>query len=167
MNRANLLVALLCLFPAIGWALSSDQNQPVRIEADHLEIDDSKRISEYSGNVRMVQGSLNINADRIEFHLDENQNLLWLRIEGRPARFDQLNDNNEPVNASALVMDYYESEGRLEMRGEARVKTGEDLIESKRIRLNTANDTVEAGDPDGNSRVRMVIQPQNRTSGNE
>ena len=49
------------------------------------------------------------------------------------------------------------------MLNKAQFKSGEDLIESETITLNTNTDTIEAGDPSGNSRVRMVIQPNNTT----
>ena len=164
MNLVNSLLLVSLLLPVTAWGLSSDKNKPIQIEADRLEIDDNKNISEYSGNVRLIQGSLNVTADRIKLHFDAEQNLQWLRIEGNPAHFKQLTDDNKPVNASAQIMDYFESDSRLEMRGEARVETGEDLIESENITLNTSNDTVEAGDPQGNNRVRMVIQPKNSSN---
>ena len=163
-NPVKTLLILCLLLPVSVWALSSDRDKPIQIEADRLEVDDSKRTSEYSGNVKMTQGSLSFAADRMIFHFDKNQDLDHIRILGQPARFKQLNDDNKPIKASARELDYYESDGRLEMRGQARLESDADVIESEHITLNINNDTVEAGDPQGNNRVRMVIQPKNSSN---
>lgn len=156
-----LLVALTCALPLV--ALTSDREQPINIEADKLEIDESRHISIYQGNVQMQQGSLQIQANRIILHFNADNELQWMEIKGKPARFQQLNDQQQQLNGSALNIDYHQAESLMEMRGNARFNSDQDSLESEHIRINTSNNVLEAGDADGKGRVRMLIQPRQVT----
>jgi len=142
------------------WAMNGDSDQPINIEADRLEVDDSKNINSYLGNVLLQQGSLTIKADLIVFHFTDDGNLQWLQIEGQPATFRQLNNDGKPINAAALQMKYYEAQSLLELHGQARLQTELDSIESEFISINTATDALQAGGNPGNDRVKMLIQPK-------
>ena len=149
------------MLPMQLFALSSDKDQPINIEADQLEIDDSKHISIYRGNVDMRQGSLHIRANRIDFFFTEDNDLIRLEIQGKPATFNQLNDKQEPMQGSALNMVYFENESLLKLNGQARFQSNEDTIESETITINTESNALEAGNGEKKGRVRMLIQPQN------
>jgi len=64
---------ILLLSPLSAWALESDRNQSVLVEADEVEIDftNGKRI--YTGNVSVRQGTIRIIADQIELFYDGEQ----------------------------------------------------------------------------------------------
>lgn len=162
----RLLLSGLLLYASLpAWPLPEDRNQPIHIESDRLEIDENRRQSSYSGNVRMQQGSLHIEADRIRFIFDENNDLIRLEIDGQPARFEQTSDQGQPLRGQALRIVYRNREALLELTGQARLENGQDLIESKRIRFNIDSNALEAGDPESREkgRVRMVIQPGGTT----
>ncbi len=159
---SSLLLGLLLGLAALpAWPLASDRNQPIRIESDRLEIDESRRQSSYSGNVLLQQGSLRIQADRIRFIFDDNNDLVRLEIEGRPARLEQTGDDGQPLTGQARNIVYRMRKSLLELSGEARLQNGKDRIESERIRFDIDSNALEAGDPQAkeNGRVRMVIQP--------
>lgn len=161
MSRVKIVALLLiALSPFSLLALSSDRDQPIHIEADNLQIDDNRNISIYQGNVAMQQGSLDIKADRIILHFDNDKNLQWIEISGAPATFNQLNAKQEPIAGSALKMNYYEDKSVMELLGNARFKSNQDTIESETITINTETEAMQAGDPQGKSRVRMLIQPK-------
>ena len=69
---------LLLLLPGQLWALSSDGEQPIEVEADELEVRDKEKISIYLGNVTLVQGSLEISADRVVIHFNETNDLVLM-----------------------------------------------------------------------------------------
>ena len=71
--RNLLLAVVLCLGPGAAWALSSDKDQPVLVEADSADIDDAKNMSVYSGNVEIQQGSLRILADKVTVYHEERK----------------------------------------------------------------------------------------------
>lgn len=161
MSRAKIVALLLIsITPFSLLALSSDRDQPIHIEADNLQIDDNRNISIYQGNVAMQQGSLEIKADRIILHFDKDKNLQWIEISGAPATYNQLNAKQEPIAGSALKMNYYEDKSVMELIGNARFKSNQDTIESETITINTETEAMQAGDPQGKSRVRMLIQPK-------
>lgn len=161
MNPAKYsVIILLWLMPVITQALPDDRDQPIHIEADNLEIDDNRHISVYQGDVSMQQGSLDIKADKIIFHFDADNNLKMLEISGNPATFNQLNAKQQPVSGSAQNMKYYEDQSLMELNGNARFKSDQDTIESESISINTQTEAMQAGDTDGKSRVRMLIQPR-------
>ncbi len=158
-----LLSGLLLCASLPAWPLPEDRNQPIHIESDRLEIDENRHQSSYSGHVRMQQGSLSIEADRILFIFDANNDLIRLEIDGQPARFEQTGDQGQPLRGQALRIIYRNREALLELTGQARLENGRDLIESERIHYNMDNNALEAGAPESteNGRVRMVIQPGN------
>ncbi|MDJ0833461.1 MAG: lipopolysaccharide transport periplasmic protein LptA [Gammaproteobacteria bacterium] len=152
-----LLLLLAGCWPGLAAALSSDREQPIHIEADKLDIDESRNISTYQGNVEMQQGSLNIKSDKIVFHFNDSNEILLLEITGTPARFKQLNDEGETMNGVAGFMKYIDTESSLELYGDARLQIAEDSIESDQIIVNTETNALKAGN--GSDRVRMLIQP--------
>ena len=156
-----LLLFMLLILPLSGFALSSDKNQHINIEADKLDIDDSQHISIYQGNVKMIQGSLHIEADKIIFHFTANNDLQKLEIEGSPATLKQLNDNNEPVSGRARNIIYTENQLLLKLMGDARFQSEADTIDGEWITINTNTDALKAGSKKGENRVRMIIQPKN------
>ena len=61
----GLMLGAWLLTSAPAWALETDQQQPLYLEADNAEMDEDKRLSLYSGNVIVRQGSLEIRADQV------------------------------------------------------------------------------------------------------
>ena len=61
---ALLLAALVAGAPAAR-ALSTDRDQPIEIEADFAELDDSRGVTMYKGNVIVTQGSLKLTGESL------------------------------------------------------------------------------------------------------
>lgn len=158
---------LLLLLPGQLWALATDGEQPIEVEADELEVRDQEKISIYLGNVVLVQGSLEINADRVVIHLNEANELILMEMTGTPATFRQLDDNQQEILGEALQIDYTQSESLLELRESARVSQAGDVIESELIRINTETSSLQAGSAESDQRVKMLIQPRQNSNGSE
>ncbi len=158
---------LLLLLPGQLWALATDGEQPIEVEADELEVRDQEKISIYIGNVTLVQGSLEINADRVVIHLNEANELILMEMTGTPATFRQLDDDQREILGEALQIDYTQSESLLELRKSARVSQAGDIIESELIRINTENSSLQAGSAESDQRVKMLIQPKQNSNGSE
>lgn len=158
---------LLLLLPCQLWALASDSEQPIEVLADELEVRDIEKISIYLGNVNVVQGSLEINADRVVIHFDQANELKLIEMTGRPATFRQLDDEQREILGEALQIDYNQSESLLELRKSARIDYAGDIIESHRIRINTMTGSLQAGSAESDQRVKMVIQPKQNSTVSE
>ena len=48
-----------------AYSRDSDSNEPIHVEADLLEVDETKNISTYTGKVQLEQGSLKIQSDKL------------------------------------------------------------------------------------------------------
>lgn len=165
MKTASLTLFITCLvaFIAIpGFAATADKEQPIEIEADSLEVRDNDNISIYLGNVRLVQGSLNMRSDELVIHFDDNKDLVLMEMTGSPASFRQLDDENKEMLGQADKLDYFEAKSLLVLKGSARFSSDGDVIEGSVIRVNTENNNLEAASPEPNKRVRVVIQPKKK-----
>ena len=155
-----LLLLLLMLVPLQSHALESDRDQPIEVEADRLEMREQENISIYEGNVRLVQGSLNISSDRLVIHFNENNDLTLMEMTGKPARFRQLDNEQQEMLGIGEQIDYIESESLLKLRGNASFQQASDLIKSELILINTQTNGIQAGSAQSEDRVKMVIKPR-------
>ncbi|MGE0858113.1 MAG: lipopolysaccharide transport periplasmic protein LptA [Gammaproteobacteria bacterium] len=169
------VLALLCLLLAgPAYALSTDTQQPVQIEADFAELDDEEHTTVYIGNVIVDQGSIHMTGDRLRVNFTENKELKDAYLEGRPATFKQTPDNDDDVHGQALQIEYHAQQSLLKLIEKARVTQGERLFEGHRINYDTKRSLITArsaradkADKDSRSkadsgRVRIIIPPKKR-----
>lgn len=163
MNRLGYLwVVMVALLPLRGWALSSDRDQPMTIEADRVELDDAKGISTYHGNVKVTQGTLVLTGDLMTVHTKGNdvQKVIML---GNPATYRQRpDDKDEDVRAKSQRMEYFIEPERVILLKQAEVLQRGDVLRSERIEYDVASDQVNAGTSRPDDRVRITIQPRSR-----
>ena len=161
LRTAALLFALA--WPGASWALSSDSAQPIELEADSARIDERTGVSVYTGNVKLIQGSRRLDAERLTVERTAEGDRLV--AEGRPATFSQQPDDKpEPVEGRALHIDYHTGQEQVILTGEAEVWQGGNRFASERIVYDASSDTVRGGQASPGSqpgeRVRITIQPQ-------
>ena len=103
-----LIILLSCALVNNAFALSTDKQQDMEVEADSAELDDIKGISIYRGNVIVTQGSMRITGHTLTVHFDDNGDMELAIMNGNPATYRQLPDNSEKYDeAEALQMEYY------------------------------------------------------------
>jgi len=158
--KGILFAVLMLLLPMQLFALSSDGVQPIQVEADSLELRDQENISVYTGNVRLIQGSLEFRCERLTLHFDDQKELVMMEMTGAPATFRQLDDKQQELKGQADQLQYRQSESILVLSGKARFSHKGDTIESNRIQVNTENESIQAGSSEPDNRVRMLIQPK-------
>lgn len=167
MLRRNRTVAVACaacigLAPVAAYALTSDRDEPITIEADRVDIDEKTGLSTYTGNVRLAQGSTRIAAETITV-LRQGKRLDMVTALGAPARYAQRPDNaTEDVEAQASRIEFAAPEGVLVLSGEAELHQGGSRFNGSRIEYDTQRDLVRAaGSNDGaGGRIRVIIQPE-------
>jgi len=161
------LPACLLLIPAFAIAKISDATQVLNIEADSVEIREQQGISIYKGNVTISRGSMLIKGQLIHITSKKN-NEFDIKIEGEPARFKQLNDSDQEVNAESEKMNFSSESGILTMNKKAILVQGENRFTSEHIIYNTKKDIVQAGKAEAASsttkpeRVSITIQPKQK-----
>ncbi len=160
MRHAALSLTLLALALVAGPAMakSTDRQQPMDLDAanmDALLSDDS--VSTLQGNVRIRQGSLEVDADRAEIHRKGGE-IDRIVLTGSPARLRQLSDQGEPMDASAARVVYT-------LSSEIMLLTGNVVITQPRgnLRGETVKYDINTGRLDGGGdgqRVSMRILPK-------
>lgn len=161
--RLRSVILLLSLLPAgIALALPDDRDQPIHITADTAIRDEKQGFTVYSGNVHMIQGSLDIVADTITiFH--ETAQADKIVAEGKPATMKQKPAVDEPmVQARAEIIEYYKVEDRVHLKINAHITQDGSSVTGDSIEYYIAEQLVKAGSdqaPDG-KRVQVVIEPK-------
>jgi lipopolysaccharide export system protein LptA len=158
-NRGTLISCLILLLPVQLFALSSDWQQPIQVEADSLEMRDQENVSIYTGNVFLTQGSLEFRCQQLTLHFDDQKQLTLMEMTGTPATFRQLDDEKQELNGRAKQMQYRQSKSILIMSGKAHFSHKGNTIESNTIQISTDNEGIQAGSSGPDDRVKMIIQP--------
>ena len=81
-------ILVACLLPAGAFALPDDRDQPIHITADTAIRDEKQGFTVYSGNVHMIQGSMDIVADTLTIYHEKAQ-ADKIVAEGKPAKMQQ------------------------------------------------------------------------------
>ena len=75
-NPLPLLISLgLAAASSTSWALPSDRDQPIRVQADSAELDDKQGVAVYRGSVVITQGSLKITGDTVTLTVGDGSKL--------------------------------------------------------------------------------------------
>ena len=159
--KLRLATLALCagLAPAPALGLSTDQDQPILVEADSVDIDEGSGVSVYQGKVDVKQGSIHITADKVTVYQKEKRTDRVLAV-GAPVRFQQKTDKGQTVKGRAREVEYHVTGDELVLSGEAHLSQGEDNFSSDRIIYDRKNARVKAGaSAKGSERVRITINP--------
>lgn len=153
-----LFVALSCFFLLVVAEVKA--GEAVYIEADHVEIDEKKKVSTYRGSVSFRRGERKLTAEEITVYgsLKAPSKVI---ASGLPARFVQPEDAlHKAASAEAKVMEYFIREERMVMVGAAQFLQEKSLFSGERIIYDLKQDLVIAkGAPSGSERVKIVIYP--------
>jgi lipopolysaccharide export system protein LptA len=168
----NILLQCIGLFFSLfltggAWALSTDKDQPIEIEADTADLDDEKGIAIYRGNVVTTQGSVRMTGDIMTVYFTDDE-LDTLIMEGKPATYRQLPDNSEVYDeAEALRMEYYELKSLVILINKASFKQEGLSFSGNRIEYDTENSKVKAKGSvkqqnGAGERVKIIIKPKKK-----
>lgn len=171
----NFLYILLCItfffIPFRASALSTDRDQAIELEADTADIDDLKGISVYTGNVILVQGSMEIKAYKLTLYNDKNKELEKAVAVGNKklATFKQRPEGKQQdLRARASTMIYFLKKDKIHLLKQAHVEQDGDTFSGDKIIYDTKKETVVAtsekdksGKPvKSGNRVKVTIKPK-------
>ncbi len=163
MYRAKSIATALLGMTIIIWsgapaALPGDKDQAVEIEADSVDIDESKGTSVYQGRVELTQGSIRLQADRVTV-LQRGNKPSKILAEGQPVRFRQLESEQKGyVTGAARRAEYQLTSEELVLIGDAVLTQGKDSFKSDRIVYDRVRAKMKAGAAaQGKQRVKITI----------
>ena len=148
----------MALLPVPGSALPEDSQQPIHIRADNAEIDNKSKRVIYRGSVQVDQGTLRVTADEMTVEY-QDQKVVRIVAVGAPARYkQQLEADDEIVNADASTITYYTQDERVDLQGDASLEQEGNVITGDFIRYDIVDGKIDAT-AEGNNRVEMELQP--------
>jgi lipopolysaccharide export system protein LptA len=175
MNRAIpswiflLTQTALLLLPLPGHAEQADRDKPINLESDTVEVNDLTHVSTYQGNVRLVQGTLLITADKLVV-VQDTEGFSKSTAYGNPTYFKQKSEGVDlNIEGWAQRIEYDAKRDKMEMFTQARVKRGQDEVHGNYItydghtqsyRVLGGKEGASENNPKG--RVRVVIQPKRK-----
>ena len=169
-NPLPLLISLgLAAASSTSWALPSDRDQPIRVQADSAELDDKQGVAVYRGSVVITQGSLKITGDTVTITQDANGEIEVFTSVGKPAYYEQKpSADKDIVKAYGLTIQYYATNERIVLIDQAKVIQQGNTFEGEKIVYDTQRQIVNAGRATGSkvttprARIDMVIQPRKK-----
>ena len=140
-----------------------DAEQPIHWRADHAEGDATGRTI-LTGDVRMEQGTLRVEADRMVIEYDGDR-VVRITAEGDLARYRQRpRPDAGPVEADAERIVYHAAEERVELLGRAYLAQEPNEFRGEVIHYDVREGRIDAaGDGDGS--VEMIWQPERDAGG--
>ncbi len=155
-------LALLASMPAR--ALKDDRDEPLQVKAASVSMDQKTGFTVYSGNVVLVQGSIHVEASKIEIrnragHMDT------VTATGKPVRVRALPDEDEDeVKASADQLVYFVQSRELDLRGNVLFRRGGDQFNAEHMRYALDTKQLRADGTDvEDGRIYAIIQPRPKT----
>ncbi len=160
MNKRYLL--LLCLVFGNAFALPEDANSPIEVKAYTVVIDEPNGLSTYTGNSQVKQGSLMLDAEKIELFSNQKEVTKVIAVGSREklAHYKQ-NQPNQPrfVEATAMNITYLINKEFVHLKGKAHFIQGFDSFSGGTLDYDIANDRVIAEkSEDGAQRVKFKIK---------
>ncbi|MCY1260253.1 Lipopolysaccharide export system protein LptA [compost metagenome] len=173
MRLVNTLPLLLSLAAAIGspaaWALPTDREQPIRVQADSAELDDRQGVAVYRGDVIVTQGSMKLTGHTVTLKQNKEGDIEIVTSVGKPAYFEQKPEVDKPITqAYGITIQYFVTQNRVILIDQAKVIQEGNTFEGEKIVYDTQRQIVNAGRATGSQvttprpRIDMVIQPKKK-----
>jgi lipopolysaccharide export system protein LptA len=170
-------VTTIFLMSAQAHAERADREKPINLEADRITVDDVKKVQVLDGSVVLIQGSLQIRANRLVVTQDADGFQKGVATGGANglARFRQKREGkNDFIEGEAERLEYDARNEKTEFFTRAWVKSGQDEIRGHYISYDSLTEkylVTSGSDAKSSStsatgaaqaRVRAIIQPKGK-----
>lgn len=164
-----LLSSLLLAAPAAA-DVNRDFEEPIKVDADHEELDLRANSLMFRDNVVIRQGTLQITADRLDVRSEGDDEIGDGEIfvaTGTPATYQQEVEPGMLVEASANEIRYDSRVRVLTLSGSAQMRQSGNQVSANRITYYVDEQRVTAErDEDSEERVRTIFQPRQNSGNN-
>ena len=162
-----LLGATSLLSSLPSFAVPSDRQQAITLEADRATYNEKSGVTTYTGNVIIQQGTIKIQADSIVATLNKDRQIQQITAKGRPAKFQQqISSEKGLAIGEGQSMVYNAETGVVVMTGNAYLTQDGASFKGNILRYSISAGDVEAT---GNSqrRIQIIIPPSATQSNNK
>lgn len=158
---ASIALLALALPASLALALPGDREQPIHITADKALRDEKKGVTIYSGNVVLIQGSMELEAETLTiYHTTEQADQMI--AEGNPAKMRQQPEVDKAVvHAQGRVITYFRSEDKVNLRTDAKIEQDGAVVSGDSIDYFIAKQliTAQSDKTQPDDKVVVVIPP--------
>lgn len=142
-------------------AKSSDRNQPMDIRSNDFQCTmDRDDPCIYSGNVHIVQGTLDIRAAKADIR-QGNGDIQRVLLSGSPVLLKQVLDSGASMHARAARVDYDMPRDTVVFTGDVQIEQpGRGTMSGPRIVYNMRTGQVQGGGGEGGGQIRTRILPK-------
>src|SRR5690554_3340984 len=165
-----LVAALLCLSsPALAQqpgGFRTDPDTPIEVEADALEVENTKQSATFIGNVRVKQGEMRLKSDQLTIFYNGNSGAGSSRIDRIAAKGNVVVSAPDAQTASGEWATYKVAARQIEMGNAVVLRQGDNVIRGSRLHVDLATGHARVSgaagaENGGNVRVRGLFQPDN------
>ncbi|MCW5589167.1 MAG: lipopolysaccharide transport periplasmic protein LptA [Legionellales bacterium] len=166
-NLSNLFIILFYTIAPAVFALPSDHQQPLNIQADFAQFYRQDNHGFFRGHVHLVQGTTQIDADKLTVYMNSSHQLIKAIAEGNPAIYRTLNElNHPPLVANASKMTYSTVQHHIILQGKALVIQGANQFSAPQIIYDTVAKTV-VSKAKAQQHTTIIIKPESNSSANK
>jgi lipopolysaccharide export system protein LptA len=164
-TQLKFALCLLTLMTTFSFALESDREQPIRIQADAAIVDEKNGSSVYKGNVIITQGTLEVTANEVEIFTADGEVIQIIAKTEEDSELlahyqQQVNETMDMVLADARKITYLVQEERLHLSGDARLQQVQDVFTGQLLYYDLGRGIVNLNSNGGSDRVNMTITPK-------
>ena len=142
-----------------AYALDSDRDQPVNLEADHATYNQQTGVTVYSGNVIITQGTIRIQADNVVANLDASRSIKDVTAVGKPAKFQQKISPEKGIAYGEGDQVFYDAAlSQITLTGHAKINQDGSSFNGNTLRYGMKQGDIE-GSGNKQQRVQMIIPP--------
>jgi lipopolysaccharide export system protein LptA len=161
-------IGLFSILSANAFALKTDSEQPIQIEADSATADQKNMVTVFTGDVVVTRGSIIVHASKADANQDADGNKT-VHLTGSPVTFEQMNDDGEKTEGQCNDFVYSTKTNIAILTGRARVKKGDNEVIGDKLTYNTQTQIYSANSTNANGvnnaksgRVTVILQPNQK-----
>lgn len=136
-----ILVSLLSIFLIDGYALDTDKNEAIHVDADKALFTQQTHKGIYTGHVIIVQGTTNLTAFKAMTQGNEKNALILAEAYGNGKEqahyWTKIAENKPIFHAYADTIRYFPEKHYIELIGHAKVMQGENVLTAPIVRYDT------------------------------
>ena len=159
LNKFLLLIFLVTLLPLPAWALKTDRQQPLDVNADASDGTLGDGTSNLRGNVEIRQGTLLIKADHAQVTKVDGR-VRQVELRGEPVHLQQEIEEQGLVVAEARTVQYEVATGLVTLTGNADVVHPQYKVSGDVLKYDMNVQHFQGSGGDQNGRIRIQLDPE-------
>jgi lipopolysaccharide export system protein LptA len=153
----------------VAQAQKNDNQEPIQIWANASSYDGIKKLNVYSGNVQLVRGGMELEAEKLEIKEQKNGGQLGIATASKNGlvKFKQKRQGlDETIQGEAEYIEYNSQTEVLILRKRAQIRrlmgnTVQDEVSADQIQYGSIENVFSASGGPQQGRVKAVLSPKN------